>query len=203
MGSGREVPIFQWQIVERDEMDSNFKRKLIAGLFAPVLGLSVSAALAQSSSGSTSGGTSGSAASSGSTSGSQSGTSGTSGAARSGTAGGVNQGSQGMSGSSSSGMSGSAGMSGTASWNAQTFNKLDTNHDGVLSREEAQADPSVRDAWSRLDAKSSGRVSKADFEKFRGTQSGTTGTTTGSSASGTGQKVGGPTGTGGSSSTSK
>jgi hypothetical protein len=183
-------------------MNSNFKRKLLAGLFVPVLGLSVGAAFAQSSGTSTGSGTSatgaGTTGSSGSTAGSSStgsGASGTTGAGGSATTGsaGAAVGSTGMSGSSGTAGSAGAGMSGSGSWNAQTFDRLDTNHDGMLTREEAQADPALRDAWSRLDSKSAGRVSRSDFEKFRGTQSGNVNTTTGSSASGTGQKVGGST----------
>jgi hypothetical protein len=36
----------------------------------------------------------------------------------------------------------------------------------MISRDEAQADPAVRDAWSRLDAKNAGKVSRADWDKY-------------------------------------
>ena len=55
-------------------------------------------------------------------------------------------------------------------WSAETFARLDTNKDGQISREEAQADPMMRDHWNKLDAKNSGRVSRADFDKFGATQ---------------------------------
>ena len=41
------------------------------------------------------------------------------------------------------------------SWNAQTFDLLDKNKDGQISREEAQADPALLSAWSKLDAEQS------------------------------------------------
>jgi hypothetical protein len=56
-----------------------------------------------------------------------------------------------------------------AALSAQTFDQLDKNKDGKLSREEAQANPAVRDAWSKIDTANSGSVSKEDFEKYRAT----------------------------------
>ena len=107
-------------------MNRNVKRKLIAGLFVPVLGMAVGTALGQTS--------------------------------------------------PSSGADKAPGMSerpaAAASWNAQTFDLLDKNKDGQISREEAQADPALVSAWSRLDASNRGSVSKEDFEKFRASQSG-------------------------------
>ena len=64
----------------------------------------------------------------------------------------------------------SACRPGAASLNAQTFDQLDKNKDGQISREEAQANPAVRDAWSKLDASNRGSVSKEEFEKFRTAQ---------------------------------
>ena len=55
-------------------------------------------------------------------------------------------------------------------WSGETFSRLDANRDGMISREEAQADPTVRDAWSKLDAKNAGRVSRDDFTKYGSTQ---------------------------------
>jgi hypothetical protein len=181
-------------------MESNFKRRLIAGLFVPVLGLSVGAALAQSgSSGASGSGTSASGSMSGGTTGSGSMSGGTSGSSASGgsgsTSGASTMGagtSAGSKGSATTGTSAAGGSSGSASWNAQTFDRLDTNRDGTLTREEAMADPSMRDAWSRLDSKSTGRVSRSDFDRFRttmgsGAQSGNAGATTGSGAKAQGQ----------------
>ena len=51
-------------------------------------------------------------------------------------------------------------------WDAELFTRLDTNKDGMISRDEAQADTTVRDAWSKLDAKNAGRVSRSDFDKY-------------------------------------
>jgi hypothetical protein len=51
-------------------------------------------------------------------------------------------------------------------WDADLFTRLDTNKDGKISREEAQAEPMVRDAWSQLDATNAGSVSRSDFDRF-------------------------------------
>ena len=51
-------------------------------------------------------------------------------------------------------------------WSGDTFSRLDINRDGMISREEAQADPTIRDAWSKLDPKNTGKVSRADFDKY-------------------------------------
>ena len=53
---------------------------------------------------------------------------------------------------------------------AAHFARFDTNRDGLISREEAQAEPAVRDAWSRLDAKNAGKVSRADFDRYAASQ---------------------------------
>ena len=55
-------------------------------------------------------------------------------------------------------------------WSGETFSRLDTNRDGMISREEAQAEPTIREAWGRLDAKNAGRVSRADFDKYGASQ---------------------------------
>lgn len=68
--------------------------------------------------------------------------------------------------SSTTGMSSATG----SAWNAQTFDLLDKNKDGRISREEAQADPMLKDAWSKLDASNRGSVSKDEFERFRTSQ---------------------------------
>ena len=51
-------------------------------------------------------------------------------------------------------------------WDLEMFNRLDTDKDGMISREEAQAEATVRDAWGRLDSKNAGRVSRDDFTKY-------------------------------------
>ena len=55
-------------------------------------------------------------------------------------------------------------------WSNETFSRLDTNKDGMISREEAQADATVRGAWSKLDAKNAGKVSRAEWDKYGSTQ---------------------------------
>jgi len=66
------------------------------------------------------------------------------------------------------------GSPSTSTWTSSTFDRLDTNRDGILSRQEAQADPSVLNAWDRLDAQNAGRVNKETFERY-GTRPGTDG----------------------------
>ena len=56
-------------------------------------------------------------------------------------------------------------------WDLELFNRLDTNKDGMISREEAQADPAVRDAWGKLDSKNAGRVGRDEFDRFGHSQS--------------------------------
>lgn len=55
-------------------------------------------------------------------------------------------------------------------WGDDTFARLDTNRDGILSREEAQADPIVKGAWDKLDLRNAGRVSKEEFAKYGASQ---------------------------------
>lgn len=104
---------------------TNFKRKLLAGLFVPVLGLGVGTALAQSTAPANTGTT--------------------------------------------------PGAMGSSSWNAQTFDRIDKNRDGRISKEEAEADAAMKGAWSKLDATNRGSVSKEEFEKYRTMQPGATG----------------------------
>ena len=111
-------------------MNSNFKRKLIAWLFAPVLGLTVGSALAQSA------------------------PSGSGGA---------------QTGSASAPPAAAAGGMTTptnTAWDTAYFNRVDKNGDGRISREEAQADARMKDAWSKLDTANSGSVSREDFDKY-------------------------------------
>jgi hypothetical protein len=131
---------------------NNFKQKVLAGLLAPALALAVGSAFAQSS------GTTGSQGSS---------------ATQGSAAGGSATGSTNATGSTTTtGTSGSSAMSGgtsggsNAMWNTQHFNRLDKNNDGRISREEAQGDNALRDAWSKLDASNSGSVSREDFDKY-------------------------------------
>ena len=125
-------------------MNTNFKRKLLAGLLAPALALAVGSAFAQSSG--TTGGQGGSAATQGSAAGGSSNTTGTAGA--------------------STTMSGGAAAGTGAMWNTQHFDRLDKNRDGRISREEAQGDSALTGAWSKLDTANSGSVSREDFDKY-------------------------------------
>src|SRR5688500_3955303 len=125
-------------------MNTNFKRKLLAGLLAPALALAVGSAFAQSSG--TTGTQGGSDATQGSAAGGSSSTTGTAG--------------------SSTTMSGGAAAGTGAMWNTQHFDRLDKNRDGRISREEAQGDSALTSAWSKLDTANSGSVSREDFDKY-------------------------------------
>jgi hypothetical protein len=46
------------------------------------------------------------------------------------------------------------------------------------------SDPMLRDQWSKLDSKSTGKVSKSDFERFRTTQGNLGSSTTSKSSTG-------------------
>ena len=46
------------------------------------------------------------------------------------------------------------------------FSKLDIDGDGVLSMEEASADPVLRESWSTADANQDGRLEQAEFSAF-------------------------------------
>ena len=108
-------------------MNANTKRKLLTGLFVPVIGMAVGTAMGQTSTDK-------------------------------------------PADKPAAAPTMSPAAPGAASLNAQTFDLLDKNKDGRISREEAQANPAVRDAWSKLDASNAGSVSKEDFEKFRTAQ---------------------------------
>lgn len=130
---------------------TNFKRKLLAGLFVPVLGLSVGTALAQST-----------APAAGSSPPPNSSTA---------TPSTTNPATTPSSGSgTTTGMT--PGAMGNTSWNAQTFDRIDKNRDGRISREEAEADAAMKGAWSKMDAANRGSVSKEEFEKYRTMQPG-------------------------------
>jgi len=48
----------------------------------------------------------------------------------------------------------------------QQFNKLDTNHDGYISKEEANADSQLTDDWENADTNSDGKINAAEFSAF-------------------------------------
>ena len=47
------------------------------------------------------------------------------------------------------------------------FMRVDTNNDGVISKVEANSDPSVKKAWKRLDKDKDGIVSRTDFLAYK------------------------------------
>ena len=104
-------------------MNRNFKRKLIAGLFVPVLGLATGTALAQTSTAPTTN-------------------------------------------SGNAGTTAAAPAKGSMQWDKATFDRLDKNRDGNISRDEAHADPMLKDSWTKLDAGNKGMVSRAEFEDY-------------------------------------
>lgn len=102
-------------------MNSHFKRKLLAGVFVPVLGMAVGTALAQTT---------------------------TNPAAN------------------PAGTTAAAPAKSSLMYDKATFDRLDKNKDGMISREEAQADPVLKDVWSKLDEANKGMISQAEFEDY-------------------------------------
>jgi hypothetical protein len=141
---------------KEQQMEGNFKRKLIAAVAAPLFGLAVGAASAQTSA-------SGSTTGTGATGGMNPGTGATTpgmGSGRTGTP---------------SGTTGSTPMGSPhagAGPNDALFDRLDANRDGKLTREEVEADASMRGAWGTLDPSNSGSLSRDQFNRFRITRGG-------------------------------
>lgn len=48
----------------------------------------------------------------------------------------------------------------------ETFQSLDTNNDGKLSKSEAEKAPAVQDHWSSIDKNSDGNLDKSEFSAF-------------------------------------
>lgn len=46
------------------------------------------------------------------------------------------------------------------------FNKLDTNHDGYISQEEAKADSHLSQNWSTADPNNNGKIDESEFSAF-------------------------------------
>ncbi len=46
------------------------------------------------------------------------------------------------------------------------FSKLDKNHDGKISKDEAKANKTLKKDWSTADADSDGTVTKSEFSAF-------------------------------------
>ena len=60
----------------------------------------------------------------------------------------------------------STGVTSGHAWNAEGFKRLDKNSDGMISREEAQAEPMLRDHWSKLDKANRGTVDVTTYEQY-------------------------------------
>ncbi len=50
------------------------------------------------------------------------------------------------------------------------FNKLDKNHDGKISKDEAKANKTLKKDWSTADADSDGTINKSEFSAFEVTR---------------------------------
>jgi hypothetical protein len=60
----------------------------------------------------------------------------------------------------------SAGVTGGNVWTSDGFKRLDKNGDGMISRDEAQADPLTRDHWTKLDKANRGSVDMSTYEQY-------------------------------------
>ena len=106
-------------------MSRNLKRKLLATLFVPMLGLSAGSAMAQ----------------------------------------GTNKGS----GDANRMLNPNSATANPMTWDKPMFDRLDKNKDGRISREEAEAEPMMKDHWSKLDKANKGMVSREDYDKYSAT----------------------------------
>lgn len=48
----------------------------------------------------------------------------------------------------------------------ESFNSLDTNHDGYISPQEAKADPKLSEQWDSADANGDGKIEETEFSAF-------------------------------------
>ena len=60
----------------------------------------------------------------------------------------------------------STGVTGGNLWTSDHFKRLDKNSDGMISRDEAQADPAMRDHWTKLDKSNKGSVDMPTYEQY-------------------------------------
>jgi hypothetical protein len=51
-----------------------------------------------------------------------------------------------------------------------TFQSLDKNHDGAVSKSEAKSDPTVAKNWKQIDINKDGRIDSAEFSAFEAHQ---------------------------------
>jgi len=52
----------------------------------------------------------------------------------------------------------------------EMFNKLDSNHDGYISQQEAKADKKLTDDWSQVDKNKNGEIDESEFSAFEESQ---------------------------------
>jgi len=48
----------------------------------------------------------------------------------------------------------------------ESFNKLDSNQDGYISQQEAQADKQLTEDWSKVDTNKDGKIEESEFSAF-------------------------------------
>lgn len=48
----------------------------------------------------------------------------------------------------------------------EQFNKLDTNHDGYISQDEAKAQPDLSENYSQADTNKNGQIDESEFSAF-------------------------------------
>lgn len=46
------------------------------------------------------------------------------------------------------------------------YDTLDQNHDGVISEQEADSSPALKEVWSKVDTNMDGKVDQAEFSAF-------------------------------------
>lgn len=61
---------------------------------------------------------------------------------------------------------------GAAATGAVSFEKVDANKDGRISRTEAQGNPNLADRFAKLDKDNDGSLSRSEFKDFQGAAGG-------------------------------
>lgn len=59
---------------------------------------------------------------------------------------------------------------------AETFNRLDVNKDGNLSKTELSSEPALKEDWARIDTNNDGQLDQSEFSMFEANENPSRGT---------------------------
>lgn len=65
--------------------------------------------------------------------------------------------------------------SGTAT-SPETFNRLDVNNDGNLSKAELDSEPALKEEWASIDSNNDGQLDRSEFSMFEANENPSIGT---------------------------